>query len=82
MTTEEHQLMILMFERLYEAVGSISEALIKHGLWSRDEQAAFFQMIHADNGKAVEYLDRAMSDYLKAAAGLGVATGIKIEPPN
>jgi hypothetical protein len=82
MTTEEHQLMIFMFERLHEAVGTISEALIQRGLWSREEQATLSQMVHDDDGKVAEYLDRARSDYLRAAAGLGVETGIKTEPPN
>jgi hypothetical protein len=82
MTTEEHQLMILMFERMHEAIGTISEALIRRGLWSQVEQASLSRAIHDDDTKVVEYLDRARSDYLKAAAGLGVETGIKIEPPN
>jgi hypothetical protein len=82
MTTDEHRLMILMFTRLYGAIDTISEALIRRGIWSAEEKAALSQRLHEDDAKAIEYLHRATSDYLGAATGVGVETGAKIEPPN
>ena len=41
MTKEEHQLMILMFARLHEALEAISETLSSRGIWAGDDKCGF-----------------------------------------
>jgi hypothetical protein len=77
MTAEEHRVMIFMFARLYGLIGATSEALVKSGIWSGPELAAFQQVVHDDDAKFAGYLEQAMSDYLKCAKDAGVLTGVE-----
>lgn len=78
MTTKEHELMILMFARLHEAVGAISETLKSRGIWTGDDQKAFSHAVHADDEKMLQYVSQATHDYLRHASRLGVETGLSM----
>jgi hypothetical protein len=80
MTRQEHELMVLMFARLYEAMGVIKETLKSRELWTADDERAFSHAVHDDNKKLAEYFFQAMKDYLRLAQKSGVVTGL--EPPN
>lgn len=75
MTQKEHQLMVLMFARLYEAFGIIEETLKSRGIWTDDDQRAFYHSVHADDQKLFLYLERARKDYLGFVNQLGVESG-------
>ena len=77
MTNEEHELMVLMFARLYEAIGIIGDVLKSHELLTGDDPAAFSHAVHADDQKLVAYLAQAHKDYLNAARQVGVVTGLE-----
>lgn len=66
--------MMLMFARLYEAVGLVEETLKSRGLWSGDDPTAFAHAVHADETKLRQYVERARRDYLAFAAQLEVDT--------
>jgi hypothetical protein len=76
MTSEEHKLMILMFARLHEALGMISETLKSRGIWTDDDEAAFSHAVHTDDEKMLHYVSQATNDYLRHASRLGVETGL------
>jgi hypothetical protein len=77
MTKEEHQLMILMFARLHEAIEAISETLSSREIWLGDDRKAFQDLVRSDKYKLGTYVVRAGRDYLKLAKKLGVVTGIE-----
>ena len=72
MTKKEHELIVLMFARLYESIGIIEETLKSRGIWSGDDPKAFSHAVHADDRKILHYVERARSDYLSFANQLGV----------
>jgi len=76
MTPQEHELMVTMFARLYEAIGMLTEALKSRGVLPDDDARAFAHLIHQDPQKAVRYLLQAQSDYTRLARSSGVATGL------
>ena len=76
MTQQEHELMVTMFARLYEAIGILTEALKSRGVLPEDDERAFAQLVHQDPQKAVRYLLQAQADYARVAKNSGVATGL------
>ena len=74
MTKQEHELMLLMFTRLYEAIGIVEETLKSRGLWTGDDPTAYSHAVHADDRKLLQYATRARQDYVKIANQLGVKT--------
>lgn len=72
MTKQEHELMITMFTRLYEAVGIIEETLKSRGIWTGDDPSAFAHAVHSDDQKIRNYVRRARSDYRAIVSQLGV----------
>jgi hypothetical protein len=81
MTTNEHELMILMFARLHEAIGAIADTLKSRDLWTGDDQRAFSHAVHEDPEKLLGFVLQARRDYLRSAARSGVVTGLETEPP-
>jgi len=75
MTPKEHELMLLMFTRLYESIGIIEETLKSRGIWTGDDPKAFSHAVHADDRKLLRYAERARNDYVAFANQLGVAPG-------
>jgi hypothetical protein len=75
MTRKEHELMLLMFARLYESIGIIEETLKSRGIWAGDDPKAFSHAVHADDRKLLHYAKRARTDYLAFANQLGVIAG-------
>ena len=73
MTRQEHELMLLMFTRLYESIGIIEETLKSRGVWSADDPTAFSHAVHSDERKLFAYAQRARNDYVNFASQLGVA---------
>lgn len=80
MTPEEHQLQILMFARLYEAIEILKETFKSRGLWTDDDEMAFSVAVHADVRVTVKTTMQAYSDYTRIARNLGVATGLDAPP--
>jgi hypothetical protein len=76
MTQQEHELMVTMFARVYEAIGMLTEALKSRGVLPDDDERAFAHLVHSDPQKVVRYLLQAQSDYSRLAKSSGVATGL------
>jgi hypothetical protein len=72
MTPQEHELMILMFARMNEAIGIVVEALKSRGLWTADDVKAFSHATHADDQKILVYAAQARHDYLACARLCGI----------
>jgi hypothetical protein len=77
MTPKEHELMVMMFARLNEAIGIIGDSLVSRGIWSGDDSRAFAHAAQADDRKLDFYFSQALKDYRSLAAQLGVVTGLK-----
>ena len=77
MTKEEHELMVLMFARVYESVKVISDVLKSNGVLTGDDPKAFSHAVHADDRKLIQCLAQAQRDYLNLAKQTGVVTGLK-----
>ena len=75
MTRKEHELIVLMFARLYESIGIIEETLKSRGIWTGDDPTAFSHAVHADDRKLLHYAERARTDYVDFANQLGVELG-------
>jgi hypothetical protein len=72
MTKQEHELLISMFARLYQAIGAIEETLTSRGIWTGDDAVAFAHAVHVDDQKVLNYVRRARRDYLLFANQIGV----------
>lgn len=81
MTPKEHELQVLMFARLFEAVGVLSDVLTSRGVLTGDDAKAFRHAVHHDPTKLLEHVSQAMLDYEKCAAQLGVETGLGKQLP-
>jgi hypothetical protein len=77
MTKQEHELMVLMFARVFEAIGRIEETFKSRGIWTDDDAKAFAHAVHTDARNLVEYTSRAMLTYLHLAKQSGVETGLE-----
>lgn len=75
MTPEEHQLMLLMFSRLYEGLEAMRNTFKRDGLWTGDDEKAFAHAAHYDPQKLMRSLGEAAVDYARLASAL------KIEVP-
>jgi hypothetical protein len=72
MTTEEHQLMVLMLARMNQAVSAVWEALKSREVVTLDDQKAFYFSATDDNRQIAQAVLQARSDYLKIAKQAGV----------
>jgi hypothetical protein len=77
MTKQEHEMMLLMFVRMQEAVGIVVEALKSRELWTADDVKAFSHATHYDDKKMLYYVLQARADYLRCAKEVGVVTGLE-----
>jgi len=82
MTNEEHILMVMMFARIHEAIGTIQKTLESRGIWTDDDAIAFSHATHYDPKNLEHYMDAATDDYLQYAAAVGVVTGLEPKPPS
>lgn len=80
MTHEEHEMMLMLFARLYEAIEVLKETLRSRGLWTEDDEKAFSHAVHQDARKLLSSLTQAYVDYVRVAKIAGVATGLADVP--
>jgi hypothetical protein len=72
MNKKEHEMMLLMFARVYQRIGALSETLKSRGLWTEDDEAAFGHLVFADDARILDFAFRARSDYMKCASEAGL----------
>jgi hypothetical protein len=72
MTLEEHQLLILMLARIYQATDALSEILKSREIISQDDLKAFQYTAWADNAQILKAVAQARADYLRIAEQAGV----------
>lgn len=72
MTKEEHELMAMMFARVYEHIAIITETLKSKAVWTEDDERAFSHLAHNDPETLLKHRLRAAQDYLNCAAAAGV----------
>jgi len=77
MTAKEHELIMMMFARMNESIGVITDTLTSRGLWTGDDARAFAHVAHADDRRMDFYISKALKDYTGLAETLGVVTGLK-----
>lgn len=75
MTTQEYELMILMFARQRQFFGAIRETLKSRGIWTGDDEQAFLSIVHFDEEKLLGYIESVRADYIRAARSSGVSIG-------
>ena len=75
MTIKEHEFMILMFARVYELIGILTETLKSRGIWTGDDERAFSHAVHSDMGSLVRFAKHAQRDYLALAKESGLVVG-------
>ncbi len=75
MTVKEHEFMILMFARVYESIGILTETLKSRGIWTGDDERAFSHAVHADMGNLLRFAAQAKRDYLALAKESGLVVG-------
>ena len=80
MTPQEHELMIMMFARMHEAIEILKETLKSRGLWTDDDEKAFSHAVHADARKLLQNIGQAYIDYARIAKLAGVVVELP-EPP-
>ena len=72
MTTQEHETMILMFARMYQAIGALANVLKSREIMTADDLKAFLYDAWADDKQTLTFVNQAQSDYRKAAQLSGV----------
>jgi hypothetical protein len=77
MTDKEHELMVLMFARMFEAIATVTDTLKSRGLWTADDEKAFRYAVHADDAKLLGFVAQATVDYIGLARRAGVVTGLE-----
>jgi hypothetical protein len=77
MTQNEHELMVMMFARMHEAIGALKETMKSRALWTADDEKAFSHAVHFDDVKLIQYSAQALKDYLHAAKLAKVETGLE-----
>ena len=82
MTPLEHELIMLMFARMNEAIATITDVLKSRGLLTEDDAKAFSHAVHYDETKTLPVVLQTWRDYLACAAQVGVATGLENGPPS
>lgn len=81
MTTEEHQLQILMFARVFEAMTAISEAMKRAEIWDDDDEKAFRHVAFHDLKLYSQSIVLATDNYMTIAKNLKVSTGLEEKGP-
>jgi hypothetical protein len=71
MTSQEHQMMILLLARMNQAIGALSEALKSREIITADLKAFLFAAWD-DNRQILAAVAQARSDYLEIAKQAGV----------
>jgi len=51
MNEKEHELILLMFARMYEGIQVIKDTLKSRDLWTEDDERAFSNAVHDDPQK-------------------------------
>lgn len=82
MTPQEHQLMVMMFARMNEAIGIVFDTFKSNGIWKEGDQQAFAAEVRLDREKSFGYFAQALADYTHCAASHGVETGLPTTPPS
>ena len=72
MTTEEHEMMILMLARAYQAIEALANVLKSREIMTADDLNAFQFAAWADHTQIVKVVTQARSDYLHIAKLSGV----------
>lgn len=72
MAPQDHELMILMFARMFQAMGAIRETLKSRGLWTADDEKAFDFQQWDDNSQILKAVHSALTEYRKCADQSGV----------
>lgn len=71
MTPEEHELMLLVLARVYQGIGAIGEVMKSRGVWTSDDEKAFFHLAHYDEALQKRWLLQAQKDYCRLAIETG-----------
>src|SRR5208337_230667 len=72
MTTEEHNLLILMLARINQAIGAFAEVLKSRDIVTQDDLKAFHFAAWDDDRQILKAVIQARSDYLRIAKQAGV----------
>ena len=72
MTKQEHETMVMMFARMYQAIGALANAFKSREIITADDLKAFQFDAWADDAQTLRFVIQARSDYLKAAKLSGV----------
>jgi hypothetical protein len=72
MTNQEHDMMVMMFARMYQTIGALANALKSREIMTAEDLQAFQFDAWADDKQTLRYVTQARSDYLKAARLAGV----------
>ena len=78
MNDAEHQMMILMLARIYQAVGALAEALQSREVITADDLKAFHFAALADPDQLAKSTAQAYKDYLKLAKLAGVEVSLNL----
>ena len=81
MTPQEHELMLLMFARMRELIGILTDVLENRGLLTSDDRKAFSHAVPYDPVKTLNFVLQAWKDYQAAAAQAGLLTGLETGLP-
>ena len=71
--------MVLMFARMHEAIDALRESLKSRGIWSDDDERAFFHVAH-DQAHVAQQILQAFHDYTTIARNLRLETGLDNPP--
>ena len=78
MTKEEHLLLIAMFARINESIGTITDVLKSREILTGDDPKAFSYAAHVDDRKVLSCAAETRKDYLAFANQLGVVVDSSI----
>jgi len=82
MTPKEHELMMLMFARMQESIGVLTDVLKSREIMTGDDEKAFNHATHSDPKRLLRFVLQAHDDYQKCAEQVGVVTGLENGPPS
>lgn len=72
MTKAEHETMVMVLARAYQAIGALTNVLKREGIIKGDDLNAFHFDAWADDKQVLRYVAQARLDYLQAAKLSGV----------
>lgn len=82
MNPKEHELILSMFVRMYEAIEVVRDTLRSKGIWTEDDEQAFSHAVNGDPQKMLRSLAEAAVNYTESAKRFGVTTGLpEVELP-